>query len=189
MDGHRPTDATPLSLVIGGTGMLRPAVHTLIERGHDVAVIARRPERGAPAAGTAGRFLPITGNWREPSSLADGIRATVQDRRARTVIVWVHDPHRFAVMESIEAEVAADATVLHVWGSAGQDPRRLVPRLDPVDRRSVRHVVLGYVPLGAGARWLTDVEISTAVLRALDTDERITVAGRIEPWHRRPGLG
>lgn len=47
MNAPRATDATPLSLLIGGTGMLRPVAHTLMERGHDVAVIARRPVRGA----------------------------------------------------------------------------------------------------------------------------------------------
>lgn len=192
MDAHRPTDELAPTLVIGGTGMLRPAVRTLLESGHDVAIIARRPECGAPGADTAGRFLPITGDWRDPSSLSDRIRATGHAGRIPTVIAWVHDPHRPAVMESIDAVIAPDATVVHLWGSVGQDPRDLVPAFDPVDRRRVRHVVLGYMPHGrhgADARWLTDAEISTAVLQALDSDERITVAGRIEPWHRRPGSG
>ena len=176
----------PVALVIGGTGMLRPAVRTLLDRGRDVAVIARRPDRGAPATATDGRFLPVPGNWSEPSSLADDVLAATGGRRATTVIAWVHTPHRRAVMEGLEDAIAVEADVIHLWGSASLDPRGTIEEIDPGKGRRALHVLLGYQRDAPGARWLTSEEVSAAAVSALDEGTSGIVAGQLDPWDGRP---
>lgn len=38
----------------------------------------------------------------------------------------------------------------------------------------------------AGSRWLTNAEISSGVLAAVDRPARVTVLGTVEPWQLRP---
>lgn len=178
-------DLLPI-LVVGGTGMLRPAVHALLERGRDVALLARRPARGAPGAPTPGTFLPVAGDWTAPSGLADDVLAATDGRHVTTVVAWVHAPHRAAVLEGLPAATIAGAAVIHLWGSAARDSRQTIEEIDLGGDRRARHVLLGYRSTQAGSRWLTDGEISAAVLRALDGSAAAVVAGQLDPWDQRP---
>src|SRR5699024_6492623 len=115
-------------LIIGGSGMLLPAVRTLLERGATVMVVARRPDRAAPPASTAGEFIPVQGQWSEPGVLVDRVLASARHRNISLplihgAIVWVHSPHRRAVLDELDRLLAPDATVLQLWGSATRDPR------------------------------------------------------------------
>ena len=49
-----------------------------------------------------------------------------------------------------------------------------------------RQVLLGFVPEGDGARWLTNDEISAGVLAAIDEDTALFRIGVTRPWSLRP---
>lgn len=49
-----------------------------------------------------------------------------------------------------------------------------------------REVMLGFVPLGTGSRWLTNEEISDGVIDAVGTDGERSIVGVVEPWELRP---
>lgn len=47
-------------------------------------------------------------------------------------------------------------------------------------------VILGFVRQGNRSRWLTDAEISAGVIAALQSDQRDSIVGIVEPWPLRP---
>jgi hypothetical protein len=47
-------------------------------------------------------------------------------------------------------------------------------------------VVLGFVAGETGSRWLTNDEISTGVLKAVDEDAPLSIVGETRPWSARP---
>lgn len=177
-------------VVVGGTGMLRPAVHTLVERGTVVYGVARRPGRGSPSRPGAATYIPVVGDWTEPGIFVDAILGHVRSRPPAApvdgALIWVHSPHRQAVLAELERVLAHDATVIQVWGSATQDPRE-VRDLESSSHRSwtMRHVYLGYRPGPPTRRWLTDDEVSRAALLAWDDDDDV-IAGQLEPWEQHP---
>lgn len=174
-------------LVIGGTGMLRHAVHELVDRGSRVVVVARNPDGAAPSETGAGEFVPIAADWEAPGSLIDAVSEALNGRRVELVVVWVHAPYRMPLMLELERVVASDAVVVQVWGSAGRDPREaLTGERVLLSGRTNRDVVLGYIAGDDGPRWLTDLEISDGALRAIDQAEASRVIGQIDPWSQRP---
>lgn len=191
MTDHHSTSRQTV-IVIGGTGMLRAAVRTLVERGNTVVAAARRPGRGAPLGATTGEYVPVEGQWAEPEMLIDAIRtALIQrgtlDSGVHGAIIWIHTPHRQAVLNELERVLGSDATVLQLWGSATKDPREVMGEEDRADRPwRTRHLFLGYQRDLGGSRWLTSEEISSATVRAWDGEDDYFIAGRIDPWGHRP---
>lgn len=185
-------------LVIGGTGMLRPAVDELLDRGSTVLGVARRPGRGVggddrgSAAGARGDYFGVAGQWSEPAAFVDELESILGgDTAIEAAIAWVHTPYRQTVLEQLGRVLTTDATVLQIWGSASQDPREVMAEdpaaAVPTGRSwSMRHVYLGYQPGPGTARWLTEAEISSGVLDAWDSGREHTVVGRLDPWDRRP---
>lgn len=181
------SESSEYAVVIGGTGMLRPAVHTLLKRGLKVVVVARRPDRAAPPDELQDQFVPVVGDWSDPETLVEHVLAATGQRLAKYLIVWAHSPHQEALMHELERVVAQDAVVVWVWGSAGRDPHEvLTEHADSFAGHRVRHVVLGYLSGVNGSRWLTHTEISTGVLNAIESTREIHVVGRLDPWDRRP---
>lgn len=186
------TDNGQQVLVVGGTGMLRGTVRDLTRRGHTVYAVARRPARGAPEAPAPGEFVPVPSEWSEAGRVGRDVLAAMRSRATTPhamhgAILWVHSPHRQAVLDQLVDVLAPDATVLQLWGSAATNPRKTMAQEHSTRHPwTMRHLVLGYHREAGYFRWLTDEEISRAALRAWDGDERVSVAGQVEPWARRP---
>ncbi|QBI54043.1 Rossmann-fold NAD(P)-binding domain-containing protein [Streptomonospora litoralis] len=174
-------------LVVGGTGMLRPAVHELLGSGARVVCVARRPERAAAGAPDAGELVQVAADWEQPRSLGEAVARAARTGRFTEALLWVHTPYDEAVHRELDPVLSGNAAVVQLWGSAGADPRRSRP--DPpryAPPRSYRSVVLGFADAARGTRWLTDREISDAALRALGDSTPEQTAGRVEPWSDRP---
>ena len=183
-------------LIIGGTGMLRPVVHELLDRGELVVVVARHPHRaeppgGGPTMGWTAGFVPVPAQWDRPEALVDQIEATLRSRGEPSVldgaIVWIHSPHRQSVLSELSRVLNEASTVVQLWGSAAQDPRRvLAGESDDGYPWTMRHVLLGYHRSSEGARWLTHSEVAAATLQAWDDGPAHVVAGRLDPWEDHP---
>lgn len=52
----------------------------------------------------------------------------------------------------------------------------------------LRQVILGFVIVDDGSRWLTHEEISGGVIEAMQSDRGRSVVGAMEPWEERPRL-
>ena len=79
---------------------------------------------------------------------------------------------------------------LHVLGSAADDPSRPDPerraRFEAIEGVSYQEVILGFMREGAASRWLTDDEIASGVLAAIDRPMPRQIIGVTRPWTARP---
>jgi NAD(P)-dependent dehydrogenase (short-subunit alcohol dehydrogenase family) len=174
-------------VVVGGTGMLRPAVHDLLAEGARTLVVARRPERVASDTPDDQHLVPVAADWSAPDALGEAIRTAVEDPPVDEAVLWIHTPYDQGVHEAIDPLLSSTATVVQLWGSAGVDPRESRPwptQYRPP--RSYRRVILGFADGSYGTRWLTDREISDGALRQLEDPASEQVVGRVEPWSARP---
>lgn len=198
-DGRDDRDAVggrPHALAIGASGMLADAVRGLAWRGWEVTLVARRLDRleRVAAGAPSGTVRPRTIDYRDTT----GLRRLVADAAAergpiRLVLAWIHDTAPEA-HDSIAEQVGATPPRCHyveVLGSATVDPstlgRERARRLGAQPFLEHRRVLLGYGD--GGRRWLTNQEISTGVLDAVDTDVQDHVIGTLEPFRgaeRRP---
>ncbi len=174
-------------LVVGGTGMLRPAVHDLLAEGARVLVVARRPERAATGTSLDDKLRPIVADWTDPSLWQETVRTALGGRRLHEALLWAHTPYDQEIHRSLDGMITPTATVVQLWGSADANPRssRAWPE-EYQPPRDYRRVVLGFADSPAGTRWLTDREISEGAINALREPTAEQVVGRVEPWTDRP---
>ncbi len=161
-------------LVLGGTGMLAPAVRRLLADGTTVVSASRRPERLE-----AHPFLTgIRADW----SNAEGLAGEVAPHGSfDSAVLWVHLEHRPTVYRAVSPLLADDAVVVEVSGSGGRVPeaRELATTLLAGRARTLRRVLLGSMPHGFGRRWLTDEKISAGALAALHGGPAEQVVGEL----------
>lgn len=174
-------------LVVGGTGMLRPAVHDLLADGAHVVVVARRPERAATGTSADDRLTPVVADWTDPLGWRDAVRVALNGRVVYEALIWAHTPYDQAIHRNLAEVLAPTAVIVQLWGSANSDPR--LSRPWPAEcrpPRDYRRVVLGFADGPAGTRWLTDREISNGAFNALREPTAEQVVGRVEPWTEHP---
>lgn len=178
-------------LVVGGTGILAPAVLALAERGDAVGVLARGRER----------LDAVVASARERGGRAHAIRADLEDPeglgRALAGARAEHGPFDFALAYLPTAPdtaaralaAAVDGVVVHVltteWAAPGTRAADRAARAAP-GGAGAKVVVLGWAGSGGTPRWHTSEEVSAAVLAGLEAPGE-TVVGRLRPWEDRPG--
>lgn len=139
------------ALVIGGTGMLAPAVRELTDEGYEVFL----PSRGRSRTG-----VWIEADWTDPP----GFARAVAHRVGGTVdlfVLWAHRPHRAAIVPLLRSLIGPSTVVVEVAGSAQYQETG-----EHRDLAGSRLVVLGRAAGSQGGRWLTHTEISGGVLAA-----------------------
>jgi hypothetical protein len=147
-------------LVVGATGILRPAAATLAAEGHRVTGVAR--DASSVPTGVAGLSADAT----VPAFVADGSWDAA----------LVYGPAvSSASLEAIRAAVTGP--VVRVLTSEAAAPDRASALSEPYVLQ------LGWVPLTR--RWHTAAEVSSAALQVLeDGDSR--GLGVVRPWEDRP---
>ena len=189
------------ALVIGGTGMLRGVALSLASAADTVSIIARTPARlralarEARSLGKRAAINPIAVDYARGGGddLARALRTLANDSGPVTLAVaWIHSTAPDALPAAARALAAAGPVRLfHIVGSTDARP---VPTNAAAARElpSIRYrrITLGFVPgpVGGGgpSRWLTDDEITTGVLRAIELDAPDTTIGATTPWSARP---
>lgn len=178
----------PHALAVGTSGMLAGACRGLAQQGWRVTMVARnRRKLDAAVAGTP-HLWPVPTDYRD----ATAFDATLADAVARggaisLALCWIRGNAPEA-LAAAAAAVADGGRIVHVLGSASQDPSTLgSAALRGQGRVHYQRVVLGFVFDGAGSRWLTDAEISAGALAAIDDPSADPyVVGQLHPWHARP---
>jgi hypothetical protein len=177
-------------LVVGGTGMLRAATLGLAIRAEYVSVLARGEDRLAEMA-EAGEHLPGTvmpwaADYRNDPSLATTVTSAQEAfGPVDTVVAWIHaDAQNAPVL--LARLVGANGRAFRwfdVVGSGDPDSRTRADvrreELTAVRKLIYHRVVLGRMPEGDGARWLTHAEIARGVLDAIDAAEPEALVGEI----------
>jgi hypothetical protein len=183
----------PGVVVVGATGILRPAVQTLATQGRSVLAIARDPAALADLAEELGPLVSTAAvDTRRPQVLA---RALASGRWAAAVAYgpamsddgWadlsaaVEGPVVHLLTSGVAAPESADRGGGHsAAGGATFDPNRL----GPLPPHSVR-LVLGWTTDG---RWHTPSEVSAAAVATLANGSigATSVLGQLRPWSARP---
>lgn len=177
--------------------MLRGLCLALAGRGWTVSVVARRRQRLADmeraTAGTGGRIHPIALDYRDALALTAALADAMSDNgRVDLAVAWIHGtaPEAPLAVARAVADPERPVPYFHVLGSAAADPSRPDPerraRFAAVPGIAYHEVILGFVLTAQGSRWLTDEEISSGVLRALEAGEPRYIVGTVEPWSARP---
>ena len=180
----------PHSLVIGGTGMLRPVSVYLARQGHTVSVIARNRDR---------LFELIKETNREPGVIntipldyADTDLLTMKLEEAiailgpiTTAVSWIHStaPEASMTIADIINRQVDICRFFDLVGSANQDPENLDNGREDLfrayERIRYRRIILGHIVEDGGKRWLTNREISDGIISALESDTAETIIGSI----------
>lgn len=152
-------------VVLGGTGMLRPAVEQLLREGEAVVVVARHASR--TVAELPEGSVAVDADWSRPGEYVQLCAEAVAGRDVLGVIVWVHQPYRDAITRRIEALLFEGTRIVRLWGSASGDPRAKARASYQPRTGDLCEVYLGSVAAGEDRSWLTHEQISRGALAAL----------------------
>ena len=152
-------------LVVGGTGMLAPAVDDLLAAGVRVVSASRHASSSTAAQH---RFLTaVDVDWADLDFVTKALAAVDADS-LRAAILWVHSPYRDPISTGLHAALPRSVHFVRLWGSGGGDPCAAADAATALPRRNISEVFLGSLPDGRGGRrWLSHREISDAALAAL----------------------
>jgi hypothetical protein len=170
------------SLVVGGTGILRPAAQTLAQRGWRVTVLARGATDEPPgwfAAAVDVMDTPALG-----AALDDAISA-----RGPFDLALVYAPTAPATsMQAIAGHVKGRLiyVLTSEWGAPDADRAARDAWAPDGAGHPTQRVTLGWTYGAEGARWHTPEEVSSATLDALESDASETTLGTLRPWTDRP---
>jgi hypothetical protein len=174
-------------LVIGGSGMLSGLVEALARDGRQATVVARGRERLQRLAARHPNIHPLVLDYHDDAVFDAGLAAAAERHGPfNRCVAWMHDDNKARALRI--AQQVRDI-YCEVLGSALADPakpERLAEWQALIAPPKLRLAVLGFVIEDGQARWLTDDEISTAVGRALESEDAVTIVGTVTPWSARP---
>lgn len=192
----------PHSLVIDATRLLTRVAIGLARQGHTVTVVARDSDDlvslGEHIGATRGRFNAVHHDYRDTMLMIEKLDAAAA----------VHGPYDHA-LSNINDLSAPQATgqiaqfldtahhICHFWdilGCDAADPglsddqrsfraRRFAERLNHV---IYHEVILGWKLTDERATWLSQEDIASGILGAMDSGSPSTIIGTITPWETRP---
>ncbi|MEU8382562.1 hypothetical protein [Streptosporangium sp. NPDC048865] len=157
----------PHVLVVGGTGILSPAVRVLVDRGARVSVVSRSGH-GVPAGADA-----VVADVTRVAALAAALDLAIGERGPLRLALAYQPFAPAGAWAALAARVGGPLVALLTSGHAAplDAPAPPLPAGAAVGAEGavgaeVRHLLLGWHPAGAGlpARWHTPEEISAAAL-------------------------
>ena len=171
-------------LVVGGTGMLFQATSYLAENSEQLTLIARKLPKQRLHSSKIVAFESV--DYYDESKFTDAVKTIIRSSGKLThVLCWMHSDALPSL--KILLELAAGSVLWHVKGSSSYNP----PKTDDVssvmkDSVDYREIILGFKIENGISRWLTNEEISSGVINALQSDNKRKVIGLTEPWNRKP---
>lgn len=171
------------TLIIGGTGMLSPALQYLADTSTTVTSIARHPTAVSP------NVTPVSVDYTDPTALKT---ALTHHAPYDLALIWIHNSAPSApdhVAKTLDAQ-GSPSRLIHVLGSASADPATWqdgqTTRFTQYAHIHYQRVILGFVAQNGRSRWLTHQEISDGAIRAINSGDEVTIVGQIRPWDKRP---
>ncbi len=180
----------PHALVVGGTGMLKDVCLWLVEQGYNVSVIGRNQRRLDDVVNEASdstSIIPISVDYRDEKLFLKMINDIKNECGPVTLVVsWIHSNASDSfhnLMEQLSKPPTAFWRLFHVRGSAAHLSSTSI--LAP-EGCLYRQIQLGFVLGETHSRWLTNEEIATGIIKAIQEDQEKYVVGILEPWDSRP---
>lgn len=158
----------PITLILGGSGMLLPAAYELHAQGYHVAIAARHASKLTPPDdGSSSRWIMIDTNWTNPDHYIKACRDALISFTITSLIVWIHRPYRDSIMVKLDQLLPSTCRIIRLWGSSNGDPRRIAAQAPLPSSANICEVYLGAHRRSAGYSWLTHEEISHGAIEAL----------------------
>jgi hypothetical protein len=182
-------------LIIGGTGILKEVSRQLAYEYDTVSVVARNSHKlyslRRETMHLKGNLDPIQVDYTDYEKLRTEIELSIERYGSISLVVsWIHStaPEASSVIANSITSQQEEFRFFDILGSASADPSKenLLPELAKLEYIKYRQIVLGFVLEEYRSRWLTDEEISSGVLKAIDEDTVRSVIGVTEPWDKRP---
>lgn len=181
-------------LVIGGTGMLLKTSAWLAKQADTLSVVASTASSLSKLKNLNKKINLIEANYNSEDVFLLKINEAIKSFGPITcVISWVHStaPNTPFKLAAKLLEHCAKLELYDILGSSHADPsdsKKLKDRqLKFNDLGLVRYnrIILGFVLEKNSSRWLTNDEISSGVIAAIQNNVSTTV-GTTEPWGIRP---
>ncbi len=133
-------------------------------------------------------------DYSQTERLRSAVRAALALHGPITLLLaWVdeeHAPDAALVLAEEAVRAGLHLSSFHVLGSAAADPTRSLAEqrrpFEALPGLCYHQIVLGFMPLATGSRWLTSVEIAACVAAAIDRGEAESTVGTVRPWSARP---
>lgn len=178
-------------LVVGATGVLRPAALALDDRGEKVLALARPSSRLTELAASRRGIEAVPADLSDRTELPRILERYLPDG---VDLALLYSPAGDAEVGQLLAAVVRRRVVRLVTSSAADPAGGAAPREAADDDRQAV-LLLGWTdaatgPISSkrslgGTRWHTPQEISAAALAVLDGAPAGTL-GRVRPWSERP---
>ena len=175
------------ALLIGTTGMLAQAASEMAAGAGKTVLAARSASafRFANPRLDAG-LRKIDADYARPSRFLGLLRPEAPFDMALT---WIR-PQAEEMRNAIARMMAKDALLVEVMRSGASRPGAFADKREKTMRLFPHilyaQVILGFVIEDGKSRWLTHEEISAAAIKAVRSGDKRTIAGRLEPWEKRP---
>jgi len=183
-------------LVVGGTGMLKDVSLYFAYHGMKVSVIARDQKKFEElifAKNKSGFINPIRVDYTDYDQLQKKLQNAINIYGPiETAICWIHStaPEAPYIIAEILNEFNIPFRYFHILGSSYADPAVINEDFEQTLHRfkniTYKKIILGFVIEDNHARWLTNTEIANSVIDAIKKDENLFIAGKVEPWEKRP---
>lgn len=179
-----------VTLMIGATGMLAPALIHAVPRSTHLLSLARHASQfSIPAPLPAGIYNGHDVDYEDTPKVE---HLVTTHGPFDTALMWVR-PKALALRELVAHNMKAGGHLIEVMGSAASRPGALADQrraaMNTFPNVMYSQLILGFIPATSEttkSRWLTHAEISTAACHVLDTPAARTIVGHVDPWDLRP---
>lgn len=168
--------------------MLAHATLWLSRNGYQVSVIGRsRQNMQQLLDQNPNQLTPVFLDYSNTKKFAaELVLLQQQQGPIQLIVVWIHESGSKVIhclTELLHASVPCK--LVHVTGSSSR-LNHFQTNLDFPSHTSYHQVQLGFKIENGVSRWLTDEEISTGVINAMQDNKSFQVIGTLSPWKLRP---
>lgn len=175
--------------------MLKEVSRKLAYEYDTVSVVARNSHRlyslRREMMHLKGNLDPIQVDYADYEMLRTEIDLSIERYGSISLAVsWIHStaPEASSIIANSINSQKEEFRFFDILGSASANPSKQNPLPDFANLEFIkyRQIILGFIYGENSSRWLTDEEISSGVLKAIEEDKERSVIGVTEPWDRRP---
>ena len=175
------------TVMIGGTGMLFAASVQLASQSHRFTSVARTgaslARLDAALSKSHGPHHMLSLDWSEPEAFVTGIVNHIEaTEEPDLVVAWIHNERLGIRVASVLGN--GNVQFFHIIGSAAASPRHIAAQVQAEanlpSNVAYHQVILGAAAQGNHARWLTNAEIASGVLKAVQAQQLRFVVGTLK---------
>lgn len=184
------------ALIIGGTGMLKGVTKSIIKEFDFVSVVSRSEngfkELEAECGKLSGKLHWLSVDYKDYQELTNVLLKAIKEFGEISLCVsWIHSnaPAASLITAKILNHSSIKCGLYEILGSADADPgKENISREESFkifENLRYHKIILGFIKEKRASRWLTNEEICSGILNAIENDLNSSVIGDTEPWEQK----